>query len=308
MSSNEKYQEAYSLHYKKKDYRSAFIAYLYVIQQFPSSPEAKYSWQQLQNIVKVVDIKTISVDDALRETYDAVIDKFDLDEAVAAEKRAKELSMREQEKKEAMEAERQLTEYDTIFTNKDGVPGLFGINDEHRKWAVIRRFPAPRNGHYYDYDAYDYSDLINYEVVENGNSVQSGRGGSAALGYLAFGVAGAIIGSSMAKENKELISDLHISISVRDLKAPNKTINLLSHAVDNRIREYKDAIANCEKIVAILRYIMNENANKERVPARAIYAFSVADEITKFKRLCDDGIITPDEFEQQKKKLLALDY
>lgn len=297
MDSMEQYQEAYFLHYKKRDYRSAFIAYLYVIQQFPLSPEARYSWQQLQNIAKAIDIKTIQVDDSLQDTYNAVIEKLNLNETVAAEKRAY-----------AAETELRMAKLDSLFINNAGIPGLFGINDEHKKWAIIRKLSVPCNDHRYDYDVYDYSDLINYEVVENGNSIQSGRGGSAALGYLAFGVAGAIIGSSLYKENKALVSDLHISISVRDLKAPNKTICLLSRTVDNKSFEYKEAVANCEKIIAILHYIMNENANKGSVSARAIYAFSVADEIAKFKKLCDDGVITTDEFEVQKKKLLALDY
>lgn len=297
MDSTEKYQEAYFLHYKKKDYRSAFIAYLYVIQQFPLSPEARYSWQQLQNITKAIDIKTIQVDDPLQDTYNAVIEKFDLNGTAAAEKRAY-----------AVEAELRMAKLDSLFANSAGIPGLFGINDEHKKWAVIRKLSVPYNDHRYDYDVYDYSDLINYEVVENGNSIQSGRGGSAALGYLALGVAGAIIGSSMSKENKELVSDLHISISVRDLNAPNKTICLLSHPVDIKSLEYKDAVTNCEKIVALLRYIMDENSSKGSISARAIYAFSVADEIAKFKELCDAGVITADEFELQKKKLLSLDY
>ena len=32
----------------------------------------------------------------------------------------------------------------------------------------------------------------------------------------------------------------------------------------------------------------------------------VADEIIKFKKLCDDGIITVEEFEKKKKQLLEL--
>ena len=308
MNSSDKYQEAYSLHYKKKDYQSAFISYLYVIQQFPTSQEAKYSWQQIQNLVNIIDVKTVQVDDSLRNTYNSVIEEYAFNKKIAAEEHAKALSLREKAQKDALEAERRLTELDTIFSNSDGIPGLFGINDEHKQWAIIRKMQVPFNGHYYDYNVYSYADLIDYEVVENGHSVQNGRGGSAALGYLALGMAGAIIGSSMSKENRELVSDLHISISVRDLKAPCKAITLLTNAVDNRSSEYKAAIANCEKIVGILRYIMNENANRQSAPARAIYAFSVADEIAKFKTLCDEDVITADEFEQQKRKLLALDY
>ena len=48
------------------------------------------------------------------------------------------------------------------------------------------------------------------------------------------------------------------------------------------------------------------NVKEER--ARAIYAFSVADEIMKFHQLAIDGIITEEEFQHQKQKLLSLDY
>lgn len=76
----------------------------------------------------------------------------------------------------------------------------------------------------------------------------------------------------------------------------------------------------CNRIVSVLKQIISENekgnTNSEEdatTPAArgkgiAIYAFSVADEILKFKQLCDQGIITEDEFKAQKEKLLKLDY
>ena len=71
-------------------------------------------------------------------------------------------------------------------------------------------------------------------------------------------------------------------------------------------------IANrCERIVALLQLITNNNrsqAESSTSGARAIYAFSVADEILKFKKLMDEGIITAEEFQTQKQKLLSLDY
>ena len=51
--------------------------------------------------------------------------------------------------------------------------------------------------------AYNFSDLINYEVYENGLSKVKGTAGKALIGGAFFGLGGLIVGSSMSKNIKE---------------------------------------------------------------------------------------------------------
>lgn len=55
-----------------------------------------------------------------------------------------------------------------------------------------------RIGKYYS-KIFKYSDILSYEVYENGNSVVKGTAGKALLGGAFFGLGGMIVGSSMSK-------------------------------------------------------------------------------------------------------------
>ncbi|SHJ51922.1 Short C-terminal domain-containing protein [Clostridium cavendishii DSM 21758] len=57
-----------------------------------------------------------------------------------------------------------------------------------------------------------------------------------------------------------------------------------------------------ETALKIKEYIENFKKNSNHSKTNNA---STADEIMKFKKLCDDGIITKDEFEKQKSKLLG---
>ena len=156
-----------------------------------------------------------------------------------------------------------------------------------------------------------FSDLIDFEVKENDLSVTSGRAGEAAVGALLAGTAGAIVGSSMSKRTTKLIDSLDIVLSLRNFDEPTATIKLISERVERDSIQFAKTAERCNQITAALKHIMDNSSktstNKER-GARAIYAFSVADEILKFKQLLDSGIITTEEFDIQKQKLLSLDY
>ncbi len=179
----------------------------------------------------------------------------------------------------------------------------FRINSSERKWAVVK------NGLIQEFHNFD--EILDYEVVENGRSLISGRAGAAAVGGLLFGATGAIVGSSMSKSNTEIISDLHIRICLDNLDDPQETVQIINSPVSKDSSEYMTATKICEKIVSVLDTIIKGGKRREESQnekARAIYAFSVADEILKFNDLCEKGIITKEEFETQKKKLLELDY
>lgn len=66
---------------------------------------------------------------------------------------------------------------------------------------------------------------------------------------------------------------------------------------------YKDANQYAQEVFNVLYKAFNEFKEKGEENAPSI---STADEIAKFKKLLDDGVISQDEFDQKKKQLLRL--
>lgn len=70
-------------------------------------------------------------------------------------------------------------------------------------------------------------------------------------------------------------------------------------------------IENCKEIYNVINGLVNENRN-EKIPSAQptddvkVSNANITDEIRKYKQLCDDGIITKEEFEAKKKQLLNL--
>lgn len=62
-SSKEMFTKAYDLHYKKKDYMTAYCIYNQIIEAYPDSNEANYAVMQMKNIEK---ISTFNISDVER--------------------------------------------------------------------------------------------------------------------------------------------------------------------------------------------------------------------------------------------------
>jgi len=189
------------------------------------------------------------------------------------------------------------------FSSGHSIPGVIAVRDDTCQWVVCD--PVGNFG-----TIHSFSDLISYEIVTDGKTIQNGSAGTALAGALLFGTVGAIVGGAVGSDSTEIISDVHIRISVNDISNPSETITFLSYPARKDSEEYRGIVATLEKTVSILDYILNckEGSASKHEKARAIYAFSVADEISKFKALMDQGIITPEEFVAQKEKLLRLEY
>ncbi len=203
--------------------------------------------------------------------------------------------------------------FQNIFPEKESYyyADAFVINHKKRLFAVQfegRFYVKPRK----------FEELIDYSITEDGEMITSGRAGAATVGALLGGVTGAVIGSSMSKKTKQMVEQLDIILSYDGLDAQMDSIHLVNHSIAKSSDEYRQIITVCNQIESVLKQILNEkemlleptedNINKSERGARAIYAFSIADEILKFRDLADKQIISEEEFEEQKKKLLSLDY
>ncbi|SNR86283.1 hypothetical protein SAMN05446037_100182 [Anaerovirgula multivorans] len=105
---------------------------------------------------------------------------------------------------------------------------------------------------------YNYADLLNFELKEDGNTVTGGKGVATAVGAATFGVVGAAVGMSGKRKNKSTCTSLAVHISVNDLDNPHIPFNFIDgteHKKDGFL--YKDFFGKAQELVSILAYIEN---------------------------------------------------
>lgn len=181
--------------------------------------------------------------------------------------------------------------YDGDFLS--GTPALY-MDDENNKLAVVQSKKSEPL-------IYDYRDILDFEVMENGSSKQKGHAGSAIVGGLMFGTVGAIAGASRKKKEIPMCKSLSLSITVNSPDCPRIDIPFITSQVKEDSLSYKFSIETVNEIASALEYMKNKCKSENSAEP-----LSAADEIKKFKSLLDDGTITQDEFNMKKKQLLGL--
>lgn len=152
-------------------------------------------------------------------------------------------------------------------------------------------------------DVFKFSDLLNYELIEDRTSIIKGGLGSAIAGGFLFGGAGAIVGGGLGKKHKDLCNSMSIMVSVRNPYISTFEIKLISTETKKGRMLYKMIKKTANEIIALFSIISGMSENSDGQQPRFA---SSADEILKYKQLADAGVITPDEFEAKKKQLLGL--
>lgn len=145
----------------------------------------------------------------------------------------------------------------------------------------------------------------------------SGGGGAnlagAALGGLLFGGAGAIVGSQLGTEIKSNTTEKEGRIITLYYYHNGKLLaeNVMSDNVDKTIAALRLLIPEKEESVVQLQTnktkapLLTEKTT-EQATDKAMPNTSLADELKKVKELLDMGVITQEEFDAAKKKVLGL--
>jgi len=123
---------------------------------------------------------------------------------------------------------------------------IFAVDDT-RKRIFVKAKTTPLQGR-----AFNYSDIIDYELVEDGHALMKGGAGKAVVGAALFGVAGAVVGSSM-KKTKNVCTSMEVRISVSDVINSNITLNLISSGENEKSGIiYKSALEFGKEVVSTL--------------------------------------------------------
>lgn len=205
-------------------------------------------------------------------------------------------------------------EKSTINTRKIG-NYLFIMDDFFKVLVLV----GP--GHH---EILNYSDIIEVSYEENGSQLytkSAGRTvGGAIVGGVLMGGAGAVVGglSGASKQNKE-IKNMDLRVLLRSTSRTSCVLHfkdidrVLKTKNDADRKLYKTYIMNANRAKDILSVII-DNAKQINAPiaqpvSQSVVtpsANSVADELTKLAKLKDEGLLTDEEFQAQKTKLLKL--
>ena len=133
------------------------------------------------------------------------------------------------------------------FTATRNFSGNIAVDDNAKLWM------APRcTGN----KVYQYSDLLNFALVEDGNTITSGGVGSALAGGFVFGPVGAIVGGITGKRKSvPTCHKMQVIINVNDLQKPTLYIDLLKKEVQKTSKEYNAAFRTAQELLSALEII-----------------------------------------------------
>ena len=214
------------------------------------------------------------------------------------EKQIKTLAEKEEKRKERVKK----------FKTTKQIGQYIYIDEEKQQWVIPKGTFTKKID---NSTIYDYSDIVDFELLEDGNSVSKGGLGRAVAGGLLFGGVGAIVGGvTGGKKSKQTCTSLKIKITVNDLRNPVIYINFIVAEVKKQSLLYTSSYSIAQEIMSILQVMCETQKVKALQATQEVNtqteSISVADEIKKFKDLLDMGAITQEEFEYKKKELLNL--
>ncbi len=218
--------------------------------------------------------------------------------------------------------------------------GQANINEELSKLGVTVTDSKPTLKHFNDYafitddknefitivtpakiHVLRYSDIVSISYEENGSDVYNKSVGGAVVGGLLFGGVGAIVGGNTAKatQNKE-IRIMSIKILLKSTSDSTIILKIYEAGPDgNLLKTKKDAdrmhyeglmeeVTGIKDIFAIILDMVDKKVAQQKIAPvmQPVSSTSVADELTKLAKLKDAGILSEEEFNAQKAKLLGL--
>lgn len=172
-----------------------------------------------------------------------------------------------------------------------------------------------------------FDDIISVEIMED-NTILSSKStsrtiGGALIGGALAGGAGMVVGGlSGDSKQKKKVSKVTVKIKIRDYSTPTllmECFNAYELTAGNysEIKPddtlygsfYKTELKNAQKISDYISVVIDEvdREDKQSQTERTLPTtnFSVAEELTKLAKLKADGILTDEEFQVQKAKLLG---
>ncbi|MFU2014806.1 SHOCT domain-containing protein [Peribacillus butanolivorans] len=187
------------------------------------------------------------------------------------------------------------------------------------KICILKKFGSMyEEGFNFSTKYFSHTDLLESKIIEDGVSVtqtsRSSQIGGALVGGIIAGGVGAIIGGLSGKTTtSQTVKSLKLQIVVNDTtKATQEMIFILDNkGVSKDSEYYKGVISNINEWHNIISVLINkadkeENGQLKNEPfLNNTSNINTSEEIRKLYDLFKEGILTQEEFELQKKKLIG---
>lgn len=181
--------------------------------------------------------------------------------------------------------------------------------DNMRKEFVLTRFDNNNN---VIEARFSFEDVISVEIVKNGQTYSSKSalgtiGGAVVGGVLAGGVGSIIGGLSSESQTFEKVSEICIKWHLRSVNNPTYIGYIHKDLIiESKDALYKDCMKQAIEIMDLFAVIIDEINQRQQANNVTINTaqLSIADELQKLLVLKNQGVLSEDEFNEQKKSLL----
>ena len=136
--------------------------------------------------------------------------------------------------------------------SKEAKAGFYTIlvDDTNKKIAVTTKNSATY---------YNFTDVLDYELNEDGNTVTKGKGLATIAGGAVFGLVGAIAGASGKRKNEATCTSMIVRVTLNNLETPQLVIPFISAETKKDSLIYKTNLESAKNLIAVLTYIDNQN-------------------------------------------------
>lgn len=178
------------------------------------------------------------------------------------------------------------------------------LDETHKKIAIYNEE---------GFQCFKYEDLIDFEIVENGSSIIQSKIASTLAGGILLGGLGALAGANGRKQINDICNSLILKMYFSNNGAVCITEKINDRALYKNSIEYKSLSSTVDNIVSVLKYVKQQAdysvySNSRTASAKEnnkIEDTSSINQLEKLAELKEKGIITEEEFEESKKKILS---
>lgn len=195
-------------------------------------------------VIAIIKRDSYNIKDKIKGKSLEIKEKISENSKESKEKKESLAEIKKEEKRilrEEREKERQIQKELDAKWNKV-VKKMFEVNEEEKLIKVNNR-------------VYNFDDILDAELLEDGNSViKSSLLGTAAKGFL-FGAAGYL---SKSKKTQSMCNKLEVKITIKDLNNPVEYIKLIRYNTPKTGFIYKAVYDQAQKCVSIINIIIEK--------------------------------------------------
>lgn len=158
----------------------------------------------------------------------------------------------------------------------------FGFNDKSKKMMIKIKSKYP--------EIIDYKNIVNIDLFVNNKQTIEGGLTSAFLGGLIYGSTGAIVGSNVSKK-KIVTTNTRKELKIQIYDDNNSILNI-------NVMKYNDKVL--DRIIYKILHIIESNSRNINSKSN----MSLSSEINQLYQLYEQGIITAEEFQKYKNRVL----